>query len=125
MRGYFMVLPLVVQLVVFHMVFKMSAVDSDGYEFHIVSLDNKQWYFEAQSFDVSISESDDCILDTNRCIDKRVDVMIIYDDVSTVCVQEREDWVQAIEQQIMSRLQGLESSKSKVSWCGRSTCFTD
>ncbi len=28
--------------------------DSDGYEFMIVSLDNKQWHFEAQSTDVSM-----------------------------------------------------------------------
>ena len=27
--------------------------DSDGYEFVIVSLDNKQWHFEAQSGEVS------------------------------------------------------------------------
>ena len=28
-------------------------IDSDGYEFVIVSLDNKQWHFEAPSVDVS------------------------------------------------------------------------
>lgn len=27
--------------------------ESDGYEFMIVSLDNKQWHFEAQNSDVS------------------------------------------------------------------------
>ncbi|ELT98958.1 hypothetical protein CAPTEDRAFT_219196 [Capitella teleta] len=51
--------------------------DSDGYEFVIVSLDNKQWHFEAQSID------------------------------------EREDWVLAIEQQILCSLQMNESNKSK------------
>lgn len=51
--------------------------DSDGYEFQIVSLDNKIWHFEAAS------------------------------------VEEREEWVTAIEHQILSSLQGNESSKSK------------
>lgn len=51
--------------------------DSDGYEFSIVSLDNKQWHFEAGSQD------------------------------------EREEWVTAIEQQILYSLQGNESNKSK------------
>lgn len=51
--------------------------DSDGYEFMIVSLDNKQWHFEATNGD------------------------------------DREAWVTAIEQQILSSLQGLESDKSK------------
>ena len=32
-------------------------IDSDGYEFVIVSLDNKQWHFEAPSVDVSASYS--------------------------------------------------------------------
>ncbi|XP_076437386.1 centaurin-gamma-1A-like isoform X2 [Babylonia areolata] len=44
--------------------------ESDGYEFTIVSLDNKQWQFEAQNAD------------------------------------DRDDWVDAIEQQILSCLQG-------------------
>lgn len=61
------------------------------------------------------------MLDTSNCIVKRVDVVMI----TMLCLQEREDWVQAIEQQIMSRLQGLESSKSKVRWCGRTSCRTD
>lgn len=44
--------------------------DADGgFEFHIVSLDNKQWFFEANSVD------------------------------------ERDEWVAAIEQQILSSLQ--------------------
>jgi len=51
--------------------------DSDGYEFVIVSLDNKKWHFEADS------------------------------------AEEREEWVQAIEQQILSSLQSNESTKSK------------
>ncbi|CAE1325610.1 AGAP [Acanthosepion pharaonis] len=51
--------------------------DSDGYEFIIVSLDSKQWHFEAQS------------------------------------VEERDEWVSAIEQQILSSLQANESSKAK------------
>lgn len=51
--------------------------DCDGYEFQIVSLDNKIWHFEAASVD------------------------------------EREEWVTAIEHQILSSLQGNESSKSK------------
>ncbi|XP_064618428.1 arf-GAP with GTPase, ANK repeat and PH domain-containing protein 1-like isoform X6 [Liolophura sinensis] len=59
--------------------------DSDGYEFIIVSLDNKQWHFEAQSN------------------------------------EERDDWVQMIEQQILSSLQANESSKSK----SRSNTLTD
>lgn len=50
---------------------------SDGFEFVIVSLDNKQWHFEATNCD------------------------------------EREAWVLAIEQQILSSLQELESDKSK------------
>ena len=50
---------------------KLDGVDNDQeqYEFHIVSLDNKQWHFEASS------------------------------------VEERDEWVQAIEQQILSSLQ--------------------
>ncbi|CAI9735273.1 arf-GAP with GTPase, ANK repeat and PH domain-containing protein 1 isoform X12 [Octopus vulgaris] len=51
--------------------------DSDGYEFIIVSLDSKQWHFEAQS------------------------------------VEERDEWVSAIEQQILSSLQANESCKAK------------
>lgn len=51
--------------------------DSDGYEFVIISLENKQWHFEATNCD------------------------------------ERDDWVNAIEQQILNCLQGNESSKSK------------
>lgn len=53
------------------------SLDSDGYEFYIVSLDNKQWHFEALSF------------------------------------EEREEWVTAIEQQILNSLQLNESSKAK------------
>lgn len=49
--------------------------DADGYEFYIVSLDNKQWHFEAAS------------------------------------CEERDDWVTAIEQQILTSLQSNESSK--------------
>ncbi|XP_076455882.1 centaurin-gamma-1A-like isoform X1 [Babylonia areolata] len=44
--------------------------ESDGYEFVIVSLDNKQWHFEAQNAD------------------------------------DRDEWVDAIEQQILTSLQG-------------------
>uniref|UniRef100_A0A1B6K9Y5 Centaurin-gamma-1A n=1 Tax=Graphocephala atropunctata TaxID=36148 RepID=A0A1B6K9Y5_9HEMI len=51
--------------------------DSDGYEFLIVSLDNKQWHFEASNS------------------------------------EERDEWVSAIEQQILNSLQGNESSKVK------------
>lgn len=50
-------------------------LDPDGYEFYIVSLDNKQWHFEASSS------------------------------------EERDDWVAAIEQQILNSLQLNESSK--------------
>ena len=50
---------------------KLDGVENEQeqYEFHIVSLDNKQWHFEACS------------------------------------VEERDEWVQAIEQQILSSLQ--------------------
>ncbi|XP_041371656.1 arf-GAP with GTPase, ANK repeat and PH domain-containing protein 1-like isoform X3 [Gigantopelta aegis] len=51
--------------------------DSDGYEFVIVSLENKQWHFEAQNND------------------------------------ERDQWVTAIEQQILTSLQMNDSCKSK------------
>lgn len=51
--------------------------DSDGYEFQIVSLHNKEWQFEAPTTD------------------------------------EREEWVAAIEQQILASLQGNESSKKQ------------
>lgn len=51
--------------------------DPDVFEFHIVSLDNKQWFFEAAS------------------------------------AEERDDWVTAIEQQILNSLQGNESNKAK------------
>ena len=50
---------------------KVDGVDNEQeqFEFHIVSLDNKQWHFEAAT------------------------------------VEERDDWVQAIEQQILNSLQ--------------------
>ncbi|GIY26843.1 centaurin-gamma-1A [Caerostris darwini] len=51
--------------------------DSDDHEFIIVSLDNKQWHFEASSSD------------------------------------DREAWITAIEQQILTSLQGNESCKTK------------
>lgn len=51
--------------------------DSDGYEFIVVSLDNKQWHFEASSN------------------------------------EDREAWISAIEQQILTSLQANETSKSK------------
>ncbi|XP_054162704.1 centaurin-gamma-1A-like [Oppia nitens] len=54
------------------------ADDSDSYEFTIVSLENKHWYFEANSS------------------------------------EDRDSWVTAIEQQILSSLQNLESEKSKL-----------
>jgi Arf-GAP/GTPase/ANK repeat/PH domain-containing protein 1/3 len=52
--------------------------EQEGFEFIIVSLDNKQWHFEAASN------------------------------------EEREEWVQAIEQQILSSLQTNETGKSKT-----------
>lgn len=52
--------------------------DSDGSEFTIVSLENKEWRFEADNSG------------------------------------DRDVWVEAIEQQILSSLQGLESDKSKI-----------
>ncbi|KAJ8969451.1 hypothetical protein NQ317_017100, partial [Molorchus minor] len=52
--------------------------DNDGYEFYIVSLDSKQWHFDASNAD------------------------------------ERDDWVAAIEQQILNSLQLNESSKAKA-----------
>jgi Arf-GAP/GTPase/ANK repeat/PH domain-containing protein 1/3 len=52
--------------------------EQEGFEFIIVSLDNKQWHFEAASND------------------------------------EREEWVQAIEQQILSSLQTNETNKLKA-----------
>ncbi|CAG2109668.1 unnamed protein product [Medioppia subpectinata] len=54
-----------------------SVDDSDGYEFVIVSLENKHWHFDANSAD------------------------------------EREHWVTAIEEQILSSLQNMENEKSK------------
>ena len=51
------------------------AVDCDGYEFLLVSLDNKQWNFEA-----STSE-------------------------------ERDEWVQSIEQSILTTLQVIHDTK--------------
>lgn len=52
--------------------------DSDGNEFVIVSLDNKQWNFNANNN------------------------------------EEREEWVTAIEQQILSSLQNSQCDKSKL-----------
>ena len=51
--------------------------DEETFELQIVSLDNKQWHFEAGS------------------------------------AEDRDEWVQAIELQILNSLQGNESSKSK------------
>ncbi|CAB0010562.1 unnamed protein product [Nesidiocoris tenuis] len=55
-----------------------SITNTDGYEFLIVSLDNKQWHFEAGS------------------------------------CEERDEWVTAIENQILNTLQSVESSKGKL-----------
>lgn len=52
--------------------------EQEGYEFVIVSLDNKQWHFEAASN------------------------------------EEREEWVQAIEKQILTSLQSNETNKLKA-----------
>lgn len=52
--------------------------DGDVFEFHIVSLDNKQWLFDASS------------------------------------AEERDEWVAAIEQQILSSLQGNEITKARA-----------
>lgn len=54
-----------------------SVDDSDGYEFIVVSLENKSWHFEAKAS------------------------------------EERNEWVSAIEGQILSSLQSMESEKSK------------
>jgi Arf-GAP/GTPase/ANK repeat/PH domain-containing protein 1/3 len=57
-------------MVVLSVTLKYSVItDSDGYEFFIVSLDNKQWHFEAGNS------------------------------------EERDEWVSAIEQQILNSLQ--------------------
>ena len=53
-------------------------VEEETFELQIVSLDNKQWHFEAGS------------------------------------AEDRDEWVQAIEQQILNSLQGNESSKARV-----------
>ena len=57
---------------------KVDGVDNEQeqFEFHIVSLDNKQWHFEAAS------------------------------------VEERDEWVQAIEQQILNSLQVILTNSS-------------
>lgn len=54
--------------------------DSDGYEFFIVSLDNKQWHFEASNS------------------------------------EERDEWVSAIEQQILNSLQVRKLQKLSLVW---------
>nr|CAI5843929.1 unnamed protein product [Callosobruchus analis] len=59
--------------------------DNDGYEFIIVSLDTKQWHFEASS------------------------------------CEERDEWVSAIEQQILNSLQLNESAKQKANPADAST----
>ncbi|CAH1997408.1 unnamed protein product [Acanthoscelides obtectus] len=59
--------------------------DNDGYEFIIVSLDTKQWHFEASS------------------------------------CEERDEWVTAIEQQILNSLQLNESTKMKANPADAST----
>ncbi|CAF0773886.1 unnamed protein product [Brachionus calyciflorus] len=56
----------------------LNGDEQEGYEFIIVSLDNKQWHFEAASN------------------------------------EEREEWVQAVEQQILSSLQLNETNKLKA-----------
>ena len=57
---------------------KVDGIDNEQeqFEFHIVSLDNKQWHFEAAS------------------------------------VEERDEWVQAIEQQILNSLQVILTNSS-------------
>ena len=56
----------------------IKLLEQEGFEFVIVSLDNKQWHFEAASN------------------------------------EEREEWVQSIEQQILSSLQLNETNKLKA-----------
>ncbi len=58
---------------------KDGDLEEGGFEFIIVSYDNKQLHFEAATY------------------------------------EEREEWVQAIEQQILSSLQSNETNKFKVS----------
>jgi Arf-GAP/GTPase/ANK repeat/PH domain-containing protein 1/3 len=57
---------------------RVVITDSDGYEFFIVSLDNKQWHFEAGNS------------------------------------EERDEWVSAIEQQILNSLQVRTVSVSNI-----------
>ena len=38
----------------FFLFYLLCWVDSDGYEFQIVSLNNKEWQFEAPSHEVSV-----------------------------------------------------------------------
>ncbi|KAL8616474.1 hypothetical protein ACOMHN_041077 [Nucella lapillus] len=59
--------------------------ESDGYEFVIVSLDNKQWHFEAQNAD-----------DRDEWVDA----------IEQQILNDRDGWVDAIEQQILTSLQG-------------------
>lgn len=60
-----------------HFLTLLFFTDPEGYEFYIVSLEGKQWNFDATS------------------------------------VEERDEWVAAIEQQILNSLQLNESSKAK------------
>ena len=72
-------IPLSKLLVISNDLFALCFADPDVFEFHIVSLDNKQWYFEANSCD------------------------------------ERDEWVAAIEHQILTSLQGNDGSKKSNS----------
>ena len=45
---------LAVEACVYVFVYLLCCVDSDGYEFQIVSLHNKEWQFEAPSHEVSV-----------------------------------------------------------------------
>jgi len=63
-------------------------LEQEGFEFVIVSLDNKQWHFEAANN------------------------------------EEREEWVQAIEKQILFSLQGNETNKLKAKGVDNLTILT-
>ncbi len=68
--------------------FPLRPTDPDVFEFHIVSLDNKQWFFDATS------------------------------------AEERDEWVAAIEQQILSSLQVCTTAdSSKLGLTNYVTCL--
>ncbi|VDP13401.1 unnamed protein product [Soboliphyme baturini] len=92
----------------------IDADDSDENEFVIVSLDNRQWHFEAPNVEPAELRA----RQNFGCKGKHEDRQgsqkwrVASNVQGIYFLQERDQWVHAIEQQILSCLQGNQSNKN-------------